>query len=583
MSIAERRKRPRSTSPLADSVFAELRHTFGPVRKSVYKVLELDEFGFSFVMPVAEGYFAPDTPLQYTLVNADMSRTDGAGFVRYYQPYTDQNGGLHYKIGVENNARWRDTPGGRYVVRPYRHVLEGKQYDRALVVESGPEDQTYELIDISRYSAAFGVASEDSSRFRLSQVLSPVKVVIDKVTVFDGSVTVSRMYDDAQGRRRVVVEPRGQLFDLGAIEEHETLSTARAELGAMGRTHDTFDAVEREFKAEVADLRCYLEDYRRLCESPRMLAGQEDQRTILEELAAPFNARVDRHVVRIDEIVRRCAPDEQGYSVYRAYFQKHLLSLLLASPVNHRAYFKPEGYAGDYETIRMIHLDPFSGPTLFAKLMNNYTVSVSAALVARTRTEYLSERLRKLVSESPKTPVEVLSIACGPAMEVDMLMKKYPQVADRISLTLLDQEIRALQFSQDNLYSNRITYGSTMPVAVIHSGIEGFLRRIAEEGVSKRYDFIYAFGLFDYFDRTVARFVVRRLSGLLAPGGRLFVSNVSTDRLQYRTYAEFCMEWYLVYRSREEMADLVPDGHHGEAFTVDEICGGIMKFLELQM
>ncbi len=576
----ERRRRPRTGAVAGDSVFVELRHTFGPVRKTVCKVVELDEFGLSFLVPVADGYFPPDTPLQYTLVNGDLSRIDGAGFVRYYHPVADAHGGLHYKIGIETNARYRDTAGGHYAIRPERLVLEGKEYRRAIVFEVDGVERAYELIDISRYSAAFHWADAgESTLFRLSRVIGPVRVFIDKHQVFDGSVTVTRVYDDAQRRRRVVVEPRGRLFDVEAISKVETRSAARLEIENVVQGHVAFEEIDSGFKAAVADLRCVLEDYRRICEAPRIGAGEQDQRAFLEEISGPFCERVDSKVTGIDDVVQALELTQEQHSVYRSYYQKHLLNLLLASPVNHRAYFKPEGYPGDYETIRLIHQDPFTGQTLFARLMNCYTVGVSAAMVARKRTEYLAEKVRAIVEGSPKSTVEVLSIACGPALEIDLLMRNYPRVADRISLTLLDQEIHALRFAQDNLYSHRITYESRIAIELIHSGLEGFLRNGTDESYRGKYDFVYAFGLFDYFDRNVARFVLRHLLTFVAPGGMALISNVSLDGLRYRSYAEFGMEWYLVYRSREEMAELCEGG----AYKVYDIEGGVMKFLDVHV
>jgi len=582
VATPERRKRQRNGSVSGDSVFVELRHTFGPVKKSVCKVVELDEFGLSFLVPVADGYFAPDTPLQYTLVGSDMSRVDGAGFVRYYHPVTDGHGGLHYKIGLETNARYRDTVAGRYAIRPERLVLDGKEYRRAIVFEIDGVERAYELIDISRYSAAFHwTDAGESTTFRLSRVIGPCRVFIDEHEVFAGAVTVTRVYDDTQKRRRVVVEPRGRLFDVDAISRVETRGAARLEVETLVQGHAAFEAIEPGYKAAVADLRCVLEDYRRLCEAPRIGASEEERRAFLEEIESSFCERVDSKVTTIDDIVRSADLSQEQHSVYRSYFQKHLLNLLLASPVNHRAYFKPEGYPGDYETIRLIHEDRFTGQTLFGRLMNSYTVGVSAAMVARKRTEYLADKIRGIVEKSSKPTVEVLSIACGPALEIDLLMRQHPRVADRISLTLLDQEIHALRFAQDNLYAHRITYESRIAIELIHSGLEGFLRSGKDEAHHGKYDFVYAFGLFDYFDQNVARFVLRHLLSFVAPGGMVLISNVSMDGLRYRSYAEFGMEWYLVYRSREEMAALL-DGASGEhQISVQDIEQGVMKFLEV--
>ena len=62
MSFHERRKRLRNQVDLDDPAYIEIHHTFGPVRKSVYKVLEYDEYGMSFLIPQADGYFRPGVP-----------------------------------------------------------------------------------------------------------------------------------------------------------------------------------------------------------------------------------------------------------------------------------------------------------------------------------------------------------------------------------------------------------------------------------------------------------------------------------------------------------------------------------------
>lgn len=580
----ERRKASRTASAAEGPVFVELRHTFGPTRKSVYKVLEHDEYGLSFLVPTADGYFAAGTPLQYALVKGDLSRTEGAGYVRYYHPYTDEVGTPFYKIGLEASTSFRDVTGGSYLLRPKRHVLEGKQYTRSIAFDIDGKEVSFELIDISPYSAAFDFNHKGPAVFRVSAMLPSARIAIEDTEIYDGPVTVTRIYQDKQERRRVVVEPRGALFDVGLIERHESIDEAVRESEALGAAHDSIAAIDTSFKATVADLRCLLEDYKAVLESPRYRdLDPESERTLLEQLFDPFYDRMDAMVTRLDDIVTGLKLDDEQTAVYRSYYQKHLLALLLASPLNHRSYFKPEGYPGDFETIRMIHDEGFTGPTSFAKLLNKYTNSVAVATVARKRTEYLAERILEFVRASSKPTVEVFSIASGPALEIDYIMKNHPADAKRISLTLLDQELHALRFSQDNLYANRIRYDSEIKLEFIHRGLEGFLRDTAEgkHGPGK-YDFAYAFGLFDYFERDVARFVIRHLLPLIAPGGHLLISNISLDGHKYRTLAEFSFEWYLVYRDRELLMDLADGVIKDRGCGIQEIENGVMKFLQIQ-
>jgi hypothetical protein len=291
---------------------------------------------------------------------------------------------------------------------------------------------------------------------------------------------------------------------------------------------------------------------------------------------------MDSLVTGLDDIVTGLALDDEATAIYRSYYQKHLLGLLLTSPINHRSYFKPEGYPGDFETIRMIHDEGFTGPTPFAKLLNKYTTSVAVATVARKRTEYLAERILETVRASSKPVVEILSIASGPALEIDHIMKNYPADAARISLTLLDQELHALRFSQDNLYADRIRYESSIELEFIHQGLEGYLRDVAEGKYAHgQYDFVYAFGLFDYFERDIARFIIRHLLPLIAPGGGMLISNISLDGHKYRTFAEYSFEWYLIYRNHSELSELAGDAVNGRTYDVHEIEEGTMKFLDI--
>jgi hypothetical protein len=57
---------------------------------------------------------------------------------------------------------------------------------------------------------------------------------------------------------------------------------------------------------------------------------------------------------------------------------------------------------------------------------------------------------------------------------------------------------------------------------------------------------------------------------------------VSLDGHKYQTLIEYGFEWYLVYRTKEEMQDLAKGVIGNSRVRVDEIEKGIMKFLEIQ-
>jgi extracellular factor (EF) 3-hydroxypalmitic acid methyl ester biosynthesis protein len=260
----------------------------------------------------------------------------------------------------------------------------------------------------------------------------------------------------------------------------------------------------------------------------------------------------------------------------------HLLGLLLMAPANHRSYYKPEGYPGDYEIIRMIHEGGFKGHTLIGKMLHKYTCSFPLATIARKRTEYLAGQIVRSINRGGTNRINVFSIASGPSQEIDFLMKKYPDACSRISLVLLDREIRALQFSKDNLYENKIRYGSDLAIDFMHMSLEEYIRQCAAGKKNAMYDLVYAFGIFDYFDKDVARFILKCFSRQIRKGGRFIISNISHDNNKYQTFLEYGLEWFVVYRSRDELAALAEQGAPGRKFSIEEIENGAMKFLIIE-
>lgn len=148
-----------------------------------------------------------------------------------------------------------------------------------------------------------------------------------------------------------------------------------------------------------------------------------------------------------------------------------------------------------------------------------------------------------------------------------------------LAITLLDQEITALEYSLNALYENKIKHDSDMQIDFIHQNLQEYLRAAAAEKKAAQYDLIYSFGLFDYFEKAVAKVIIHSLLPLLKPGGKLMIANISLENNHYRSFMEFGMDWFVVYRSREELAALAADLKPKYNVETDEIEEGTMKFL----
>ena len=69
---------------------------------------------------------------------------------------------------------------------------------------------------------------------------------------------------------------------------------------------------------------------------------------------------------------------------------------------------------------------------------------------------------------------------------------------------------------------------------------------------------------------------------MVKPGGTVIVSNVAT-RNPRKAWMEYVMEWNLIYRDKNEMMDLVPEGLKVKDATVGAEATGVNLLLEIQL
>jgi len=75
-------------------------------------------------------------------------------------------------------------------------------------------------------------------------------------------------------------------------------------------------------------------------------------------------------------IAEQIADDQRP--AHESYLRQHLHSLVLCAPFAHRTFYKPLGYAGDYEMVNMIARDGQEGGSLYAKVVNCWFLKTTA-------------------------------------------------------------------------------------------------------------------------------------------------------------------------------------------------------------
>jgi SAM-dependent methyltransferase len=94
--------------------------------------------------------------------------------------------------------------------------------------------------------------------------------------------------------------------------------------------------------------------------------------------------------------------------------------------------------------------------------------------------------------------------------------------------------------------------------------VRGSVRQLLSGSViSGQFDFVYAAGLFDYLNDSIARALLQKMFALLKPGGTLLFANFARGLVD-SGYMEAFMDWWLIYRTEKEMRSLLAQSASGD-------------------
>jgi extracellular factor (EF) 3-hydroxypalmitic acid methyl ester biosynthesis protein len=400
-------------------------------------------------------------------------------------------------------------------------------------------------------------------------LLLPKGTPLDEVRLYQRGTLVARV-------RAVVVNltkgtcPRlglrltSGLFDLGALQLRDVASLESL-LGSLADQRQEQELLPAPWRAAVADLAQLLKRthdfFDGLDQSLSQRQPDAHEQALFSELFETWGPQYhgmlrDLHeqTLTLDAEARRRGLD------YAAHL---LLPLVASGPIHRRAYEKPQGYAGDFELMRLFFATTMEGQTLYARFLHyvGQRYPMARTVVARERTMRDAVRSRLTAGR----PARVLSLACGPALELQNLLGELPRVEHPVELFLLDQDEDALAYAHRALYrllSERREALDGVELSALHFSVGQLLRPKdeAEAAVGREVlggmDLVYSAGLFDYLPRAVAKRLVRRLLGMVRPGGELFIGNLREDPAS-AWMMEHAVAWHLVYREPATMLELV--------------------------
>lgn len=438
----------------------------------------------------------------------------------------------------------------------------------------------------SRYSLWLKFDGRNPRRRR--PVYEKLSLAVDGKSVEMGPCEIIEDDDAQQGEFRLV--PRRSIHDFEKLFFRSRVDILESAAVNLPLILSYKGQIRPEFSEYVSELTYDLGAYRTIFD--QMDAHVQDEpehvrtilrRGIIDTVGTKLLDYLESQHNRLKQITDRFTDDEHEHHGF--YFRKQLWNFILTSPIMSRTNLKPRGYIGDSEMMRMIYLNDYQGDSTFGQILHRYSVAQPAAQAVRNRRGDLARKLRDYMHRrrsgngSALSRVTVLSVACGPAMELTEIFQA-PEDCRSLHFSLLDQDRHALLEAAKVVEEVERRLGGEVSADFIKESVRTMLVTKELQDRWGRFDFVYSMGLFDYLTRPVAAAVLLKLYNLLLPGGEMIVGNFS-PRNPTMTYMAYWMDWTIIYRSDDEMLALA-DELPGAVTTVTHDETGIQLLLHVR-
>jgi extracellular factor (EF) 3-hydroxypalmitic acid methyl ester biosynthesis protein len=238
-------------------------------------------------------------------------------------------------------------------------------------------------------------------------------------------------------------------------------------------------------------------------------------------------------------------------------------------PCSFRSFRRPRGFPGDAALLDFIYHHRDAAPCLRratrrGRAISDFITNLAECRAARHRAQLIALEIENwlLSQDRPR----FLSVACGYLRELELLPAAvFQQLTGMVGIDCDPESV-----DQVNARIGRQVEARKQSIKLFWNG---------EAEPMGHFDFIYASGIYDYLPEDVARRLTAGLYRRLKPNGKLWIANFLCGG-PGAAYMEAFMDWWLIYRSKEEvlaLADGLP-GAEVRPFTEPQGC---IQFLEL--
>ncbi len=221
---------------------------------------------------------------------------------------------------------------------------------------------------------------------------------------------------------------------------------------------------------------------------------------VIEQLAAPALPTVKEFFERFESAAGTVPEDLQP--LHRSYVKRQLHPLVLCAPFSWRTFYKPLGYAGDYEMVNMMLRQPYEGSSMFAKVLNTFFLNTAPVLAHRNRINYLVKNLKTEIARVQQAgrKARIFYRGCGPAPEIQPCWRMMA-VVGRMRVLLAELQIETLRNVGEKSFRKMSERNVGSKYRDSLKSVHQILREAARPGGGfelNSYDVVYCAGLFDY-------------------------------------------------------------------------------------
>lgn len=447
----------------------------------------------------------------------------------------------------------------------------------------------------SQGESARGTLTSLQRRSLVMEIYNPYSIVQSSEVLTDLTISTGSQRNIYKGKAVVVSLLNTGLMavvSLTLIDEwnelnsmHHDLKQIKVEAQTFVREWNARFKIDRNYQVVVSELRSFLSETARWVDQielsnflPRTTDGRlrED---VFFDLAMPVIERGKEYFYQFESEANHIF--ENDAALHRSFAQQNLHPLLMRSPFVHRTYTKPLGYAGDYEMVNQIINEPRQGPSAYFQIINTVFLNNAVSQAHRNRIDILVDKLSELTkSLVGSKKINILNIACGPALEVQRLLSSVDNV-DNLSFTLLDFSDVTLAHTKSKIQEIINAKKLNTEINYVQESVHDLLKRNAKKTIDAasldKYDFIYCAGLFDYLTDKVCIRLLEYFSNQIKPNCNILITNVHSDNPE-KNIMEHILEWHLIYRNENTILNILPKNSNDIKIYKDKT--GINIFLE---